>query len=109
MAAMPNLLGATPHLHERLPAEPDARRAPPRDLSGMPRTRRHPIHGDDSVKTEHRALLTEAELAAVELHELGWGYRSIARTLGINMTTVRDRLDTAAARIAAHLDQEANQ
>ena len=55
---------------------------------------------------EQKLLLTPAEREAVTLHELGHGYRSIARILGIATTTVRDRLDRAAARIANHLDEE---
>ena len=52
------------------------------------------------ITPAQRDLLTPPEREAVALHELGYGYRSIARILGISMTTVRDRLDRAAQRIA---------
>lgn len=51
---------------------------------------------------EHQRLLTPGELQAIALQELGYGYRAIAKALGISMTTVRDRLDRAAQRIANH-------
>ena len=59
-----------------------------------------------TLKPEHRELLTPAELQAVTMQDLGYGYRWIARHLGISTTAVRDRLDRAAQKIANHLDNE---
>lgn len=58
------------------------------------------------LSPEERQLLTQPELEAQILYDLGWGYRKIAVHLGIAVATVRDRLDRAAARVARHLDQE---
>ena len=46
-----------------------------------------------------RAGCTEAEVEAVVLHDLGWGYRRIAAHQGVSMTTTRDRVRRAAQRI----------
>jgi DNA-directed RNA polymerase specialized sigma24 family protein len=51
--------------------------------------------------------LTPAQLEAALLYERGLSPRGIARVLGISHTSVRDRLDGAARRIAAHLEEEA--
>ena len=49
---------------------------------------------------------THQEIEAVLRHELGEGYRQIARALGVSPTTVRDRIDTAARRVANHEEEE---
>lgn len=58
-----------------------------------------------------RSLLVDAgcspeEVEAVLRHDLGWGYRQIARALGVSPTTVRDRIDTAARRVANHEEDQ---
>lgn len=59
-----------------------------------------------TIRPEHRQLLTPAELQVVDYHDLGMGYRMIAAKLGVSVSTVRDRLDRAAARVAAYLDDQ---
>lgn len=58
--------------------------------------------------TTARRVCTPPQLAVVELYEAGFGYRVIARRLGISVTTVRDRLDRAWDRIDQELKKEAD-
>lgn len=62
-----------------------------------------------SISHEHLELLTPAERDAVVLYQLGWGYRRIAKHLGISMTSVRDRLERATRRIADIADYDEGQ
>ena len=53
---------------------------------------------------------TPLEVEAAVLHDLGWGYRRIARHQDAALTTVRDRIRRAAQRLTAHhaTTEEAN-
>ena len=53
-----------------------------------------------------RAGCSHEEIEAVLRHELGQGYRQIARALGVSSTTVRDRIDTAARRVATYEEEK---
>lgn len=66
---------------------------------------KRPPEDADVVEIAQR-VCTRAQFAVVELAEAGFGYRTIARRLGIGVTTVRDRLDRAWERINAELVQE---
>lgn len=48
-------------------------------------------------------VLSDKQIAAVELYERGCAQRQIAATLGISRAAVRDRLDHAQHRLARAL------
>jgi DNA-directed RNA polymerase specialized sigma24 family protein len=53
-----------------------------------------------------RKCLTPKELETVKLLNAGYGQRKIARALGIDKSTVRERLDRAERKIRKALDQQ---
>ncbi len=51
-------------------------------------------------------VCTAAELQALQLERQGMSQRTIGHALGISREAVRDRLDRAARKVAAALDED---
>lgn len=52
-------------------------------------------------------VLSDKQVAVVELYERGYSQRAIAAALGISRASVRDRLDHAQNRLAAAVRERA--
>lgn len=59
---------------------------------------------DPRLRDVCERVLTEKELAAVKLLNAGYGTRRIANVLGVDRSTIRDRLASAERKITAAIN-----
>lgn len=60
---------------------------------------------DKETRALVESVLTARELDAVKLHNAGYGTRMIAQSLGVDRSTIRDRLKSAERKILEAIEE----